>query len=62
MAAMKTFSAESPRGPISIDPDTRDIIQNIYIREVRKVDGELANVEFETIANVKDPWKAEHPL
>ncbi len=60
--AMKTFRADSPRGPISIDPQTRDIIQNIYIREVREENGELANVEMETIPNVKDPWKIEHPL
>jgi branched-chain amino acid transport system substrate-binding protein len=49
---------ESPRGPISIDPETRDIIQNIYVRKVEKVDGELYNVEFATIPNVKDPVKA----
>ncbi len=47
----------SPRGPISIDPETRDIIQNEYIREVRRVGGVLANVELETIKAVKDPWK-----
>jgi branched-chain amino acid transport system substrate-binding protein len=48
----------SPRGPISIDPETRDIVQNEYLREVRKVNGELANVETETIGTaVKDPWK-----
>jgi branched-chain amino acid transport system substrate-binding protein len=48
----------SPRGPIAIDPDTRDIIQNEYLREVRKVGGQLANVEIETIATqLKDPWK-----
>ncbi len=48
----------SPRGPISIDPLTRDIIQNEYLREVRRVGGKLANVEVETIAtNLKDPWK-----
>jgi branched-chain amino acid transport system substrate-binding protein len=48
----------SPRGPISIDPETRDIVQNEYLREVRKVNGELANVELETIGTaVKDPWK-----
>jgi branched-chain amino acid transport system substrate-binding protein len=51
-------SANSPRGPISIDPETRDIIQNEYLREVRKVGGQLANVEIETFATaVKDPWK-----
>jgi branched-chain amino acid transport system substrate-binding protein len=58
MAAIKGLDWESPRGPISIDPDTRDIVQNIYIRKVQKVDGELYNVEFETIPNVKDPVKA----
>jgi branched-chain amino acid transport system substrate-binding protein len=48
----------SPRGPISIDPETRDIVQNEYLREVRKVGGQLANVELETVATaVKDPWK-----
>jgi branched-chain amino acid transport system substrate-binding protein len=47
----------SPRGPIHIDPATRDIVQNEYIREVRKVGGQLANVEIETIEMVKDPWQ-----
>ena len=48
----------SPRGPISIDPETRDIVQNEYLREVRKVNGKLANVELETVQTaVKDPWK-----
>ena len=41
LAAMKGMAWESPRGPISIDPDTRDIVQNIYVRKVDKVDGEL---------------------
>jgi branched-chain amino acid transport system substrate-binding protein len=58
IAAMKGMAWESPRGPISIDADTRDIIQNIYIRKVDKVGGELYNVEFATIPNVKDPVKA----
>ena len=58
IAAMKGMSWVSPRGPISIDPETRDIIQNIYIREVKSVNGELYNVEFATIPNVKDPAKA----
>ena len=49
---------DSPRGPIAIDPETRDIVQNEYLREVRRVGGALANVELETIATaVKDPWK-----
>jgi branched-chain amino acid transport system substrate-binding protein len=56
--AMKGMSWTSPRGPVSIDPQTRDIIQNIYVRKVERVNGELYNVEFATIANVKDPVKA----
>ena len=50
-------NANSPRGPIAIDPETRDIVQNMYIRETRKVNGQLANVELETIPMVKDMWK-----
>jgi branched-chain amino acid transport system substrate-binding protein len=57
VAAMKGMAWESPRGPISIDPETRDIIQNVYMRKVEKVDGELYNVEFETFNAVKDPGK-----
>jgi branched-chain amino acid transport system substrate-binding protein len=58
MEFLKTWkNANSPRGPISIDPATRDIVQNEYVREVRKVGGVLANVELETIPAVKDPWK-----
>lgn len=58
MAIFKAYkNPNSPRGPIAIDPETRDIVQNEYIREVRKVDGRLANVELETIPAVKDPWK-----
>jgi branched-chain amino acid transport system substrate-binding protein len=56
--AMKGMAWESPRGPISIDPQTRDIIQNIYIRKVEKKNGELYNVEFATFPAVKDPVKA----
>ena len=55
--AMKGMKWESPRGPISIDPETRDIIQNIYIRKVEKIDGELYNVELQTFEAVKDPAK-----
>jgi len=58
IGAIKGMSWESPRGPISIDPDTRDIIQNVYIRKVEKKNGELYNVEFATFPNVKDPIKA----
>jgi branched-chain amino acid transport system substrate-binding protein len=57
VGAMKGMSWESPRGPVSIDPATRDIVQNIYIRKVEKVDGELYNVEFATFEAVKDPGK-----
>jgi branched-chain amino acid transport system substrate-binding protein len=58
IAAMKGMSFESPRGPISIDPETRDIVQNIYIRRVERKDGELYNIEFDTFPAVKDPVKA----
>src|ERR1700681_1804992 len=57
IAAMKGMSWESPRGPISIDPNTRDIIQNVYIRKVEKKDGEPWAVEFATFEAVKDPLK-----
>ena len=57
LAAMKGMAWESPRGPISIDPQTRDIVQNIYIRKVEKVDGQLYSVEFATYEAVKDPLK-----
>jgi branched-chain amino acid transport system substrate-binding protein len=58
IAAMKGLSWMSPRGPVSIDPETRDIVQNIYVRKVEKANGALHNVEFATIPNVKDPYKA----
>jgi branched-chain amino acid transport system substrate-binding protein len=58
MAAIKGLAWESPRGPISIDPDTRDIVQNVYIRKVEKKDGELYNAEFTSFPAVKDPIKA----
>jgi branched-chain amino acid transport system substrate-binding protein len=56
---MKGMKWESPRGPISIDPETRDIVQNIYIRKVEKVNGQLYNVEFKTFDAVKDPGKTK---
>jgi branched-chain amino acid transport system substrate-binding protein len=59
LAAMKGMAWESPRGPISIDPETRDIVQNVYIRKVEKKDGELYNVEFQTFDAVKDPGKTK---
>jgi branched-chain amino acid transport system substrate-binding protein len=55
LAAMKGMAWTSPRGPISIDPDTRDIVQNVYIRKAEKKDGQIYNVEFATVPNVKDP-------
>jgi branched-chain amino acid transport system substrate-binding protein len=62
MAYFKNWKdPNSPRGPIEIDRATRDIIQNIYIRRVEKVDGKLADVEIQTIPLVKDPWKETHP-
>lgn len=58
LALLKGWSnPDSPRGPIAIDPDTRDIVQNEYIRRVEEVNGHLANVEIETINAVKDPGK-----
>ena len=58
IAAAKGLKWESPRGPMSIDPETRDVVQNIYIRRVQKVGGELINVPFDKVENVKDPVKA----
>jgi len=57
ITAAKGMQWESPRGPISIDPETRDIVQNVYIRRVEKVDGKVQNVEIDRIENVKDPAK-----
>ena len=59
IAAMKGMKWESPRGMMSIDPETRDIIQDIYIRKVEKLNGELWNVEFDKFADVKDPLKVK---
>lgn len=56
--AMKGLQWESPRGPMTIDPETRDVIQNVYVRKVERVDGELHNVEFEVFEQIKDPVKA----
>jgi branched-chain amino acid transport system substrate-binding protein len=59
IAAMKGMAWESPRGPVSIDPETREMVQDVYIRRVERVDGELYNVEFEKFAAVKVPAKTE---
>ncbi|MEO8558117.1 MAG: ABC transporter substrate-binding protein [Rhodospirillales bacterium] len=57
LAAAKGMSWLSPRGQISIDAETRDITQTVYIRKVEKIDGHLYNVEFDQIKDVKDPGK-----
>jgi branched-chain amino acid transport system substrate-binding protein len=61
MDAVRGYKWNSPRGPVAIDPETRDIIQNIYIRRVEKVDGRLENVVVRTYEAVKDPWAPLHP-
>jgi branched-chain amino acid transport system substrate-binding protein len=58
IAAAKGMKWESPRGPMSIDPETRDVIETVYIRRVQKVGNELVNVAFDKFENVKDPVKA----
>jgi branched-chain amino acid transport system substrate-binding protein len=58
IAAMKGMAWQSPRGPILIDPETRDIVQNIYVRRLQRLNGELYNVEFDKFEAVKDPIKA----
>jgi branched-chain amino acid transport system substrate-binding protein len=57
IGAAKGMSWQSPRGPITIDPETRDIIQTVHIFRVEKVGGEVLNVEFDSVPNVKDPVK-----
>lgn len=57
LAVLKGWKFASPRGPIMIDPETRDIVQNQYLRKVEKRGDALANVEVETLEMVKDPWK-----
>lgn len=59
VAAMKGMSWISPRGPVTVDPETREMIQNIYIRKVERKDGELYNIEFETVPDFKDPSKVK---
>lgn len=57
MDALKGLSFESPRGPVEIDPATRDIVQTVYIRKTERVNGQLVNVEFDKFDRVKDPAK-----
>ena len=55
IAAAKGMKWESPRGPVSIDPETRDVVQTVYIRKVQKVGGNIVNVDIDKVENVKDP-------
>jgi branched-chain amino acid transport system substrate-binding protein len=57
LATLKGLKLDSPRGPIMIDPETRDVVQTVYVRRVQKRGGRIYNVEFEQIPNVKDPGK-----
>lgn len=57
MRVLQGLRLDSPRGPIAIDSDTRDVVQTVYVRRVQNVNGELYNVEFEEIKDVKDPGK-----
>jgi len=59
--AMKGKTLRSPRGEIMIDPQERDIVQNIYIRRIEKIGGQLQNVDIFTFPMVKDPWKIDNP-
>ncbi len=59
LAAMKGQVWESPRGPMFIDAQTRDVVHNIYLRKVERSAGELYNVEFDVIKDVKDPGKTK---
>ena len=52
------MTIQSPRGTITIDPATRDVVQDVYVRKVQKVDGKYFNVEFDKLAKVKDPGKS----
>jgi branched-chain amino acid transport system substrate-binding protein len=54
---MKGQTFESPRGPMTIDAQTRDVVHNVYVRRVDRVDGQLWNVEIQTTADVKDIGK-----
>jgi branched-chain amino acid transport system substrate-binding protein len=59
LAAMKGQIFESPRGQIYIDAQTRDVVQNIYLRKVERKDAQLYNVEFDVIKDMKDPGKTK---
>ncbi|MDB5959886.1 MAG: transporter substrate-binding protein [Massilia sp.] len=55
MAVLKGMKINSPRGPITLDAATRDVVQTEYVRRVEKVGGELLNIEFDQFPNQKDP-------
>lgn len=61
IAAVKGYAWTSPRGQVSIDAKTREIIQNVYIRRVETIDGKLGNKPFETFKSVVEPWHIAHP-
>jgi branched-chain amino acid transport system substrate-binding protein len=61
MSLFKGMAFESPRGPVRIDPQTRDIVQNVYLRKVEMRGDKLVNVNFATTPMVKDPWKEWNP-
>jgi branched-chain amino acid transport system substrate-binding protein len=61
MKLMSNMKFDSPRGPIMIDPETRDIIQNVYLRRVVAQGDRLVNKNFDTVPMVKDPWKVWNP-
>jgi branched-chain amino acid transport system substrate-binding protein len=61
IASVKGYKWNSPRGAVWIDPATRDIVNNVYVRKVEKVDGRLINKEFFAYHDVKDPWKELNP-
>ena len=61
LAAAKGYSWKSPRGPVMVDPATRELIQNMYIRRVEKLpDGKLGNIAIKTYEAMKDPWHELH--
>jgi branched-chain amino acid transport system substrate-binding protein len=60
IAAVKGYSWKSPRGPVQVDPDSRELIQDIYIRQVEKVDGKPVNIVLKTYPAQKDPWHTLH--
>ena len=57
IAALKGLKLTSPRGQIMIDPETRDVVQTVYIRKVEKTSGGLYNIEFDKFPDRKDPGK-----